>query len=331
MSETLRIARQVICDETDALRRLADELDATFEAVVQTILNDCDQLVVSGLGKSGNIARKIAATLTSTGTPAIFMHPVDALHGDLGIVTPRNGLMAFTRSGNTDEILRLVTHFRRLGGPVIGVTQARESRLAELSNHLVRLPDVPEAGPLNLAPTTSCMLMLAFGDALAMALLASRGFRKEDFAQFHPEGTLGRRLLLRASDLMHAGAALPLIDADATFDQLVVSMTTKQLGLALITERDGRLLGVFTDGDLRRVFERVSDPHKITAREAHRRSRRSAADPAVTHSSVSASHPAVDCLRKMMESRITSLVVADEAGRPVGLLRLLDLLNAGLS
>jgi len=326
----LEIARQVVADEAAALRQFAETLDDGFDALLETLATS-RQIVVSGLGKSGNIAQKIAASLTSTGTPAVFMHPVEALHGDLGIVTDRHCLIALSRSGNTDELLRFVAHFRRLGGPVIGMTQGRRSKLAEFCRHLLVLPDVPEAGPLNLAPTTSCVLMLAAGDALAMALLHQRGFRAEDFAQYHPEGTLGRRLLLRAADLMVAGEQLPLVPVGSSFNELVMEMTRKRLGLALITESDGRLCGTFTDGDLRRVFERVPDPRQLTAREAYAKSRRPSAAPPVPISAIRPEHLAVDCLGIMQAAQITSLVVTDQAGMPVGLLRLMDVLGAGLS
>ncbi len=330
MSSALEIARRVVADEAEALRKMEASFGEDFEAILDTLAGAKPPIVVSGLGKSGNIAQKIAASLTSTGTPAVFLHPVEALHGDLGIVTEHHCLVALSRSGNTDEVLRFVVHFRRLGGPVVGVTQGRTSRLAELCRHLIVLPDLPEAGPLNLAPTTSCVMMLAAGDALAMALLHRRGFRAEDFAQYHPEGTLGRRLLLRASDLMHSGSALPVAAAQESFQNLIVEMTRKQLGLALIVDSDGRLLGTFTDGDLRRVLERVDDPRKLDARTAFERSRRPAAAPPVPTSSVHGTHLAVDCLRIMRSAKITSLVVTDEAGKPVGLLRLMDLLDAGL-
>ena len=326
----LDIARQVVADEADALCRLAEALDGGFDALLETML-PATQLIVSGLGKSGNIAQKIAASLTSTGTPAVYMHPVEALHGDLGIVTERHCLIALSRSGNTAEMLRFVEHFRRLGGPVIGITQGRESRLAELSRHVLLLPEVPEAGPLNLAPTTSCVLMLAVGDALAMALLHARGFEAKDFAQYHPEGALGRRLLLRAEDLMHTGDELPLVRADDTFEHLLVEMTRKQLGLTLIREADGKLLGMFTDGDLRRIFSRVANPRELDARGAHAQSRRSSSAPPVPVSTVRGSELAVECLQIMRRSQITSLVVVDESDKPVGLLRLMDLLEAGLA
>ncbi len=326
----LDIARQVVADEADALCRLAEALDGGFDALLETML-PATQIVVSGLGKSGNIAQKIAASLTSTGTPAVYMHPVEALHGDLGIVTERHCLIALSRSGNTAEMLRFVEHFRRLGGPVIGITQGRESRLAELSRHVLLLPEVPEAGPLNLAPTTSCVLMLAVGDALAMALLHARGFEAKDFAQYHPEGALGRRLLLRAEDLMHTGDELPLVRADDTFEHLLVEMTRKQLGLTLIREADGKLLGTFTDGDLRRIFSRVANPRELDARAVHAQSRRSSSAPPVPVSTVRGSELAVECLQIMRRSQITSLVVVNESEKPVGLLRLMDLLEAGLA
>ncbi len=331
MKTPLEIARQVVAEEAEALRRVSSEsFDPGFEDVLETIVSSSPPILVSGLGKSGNIAAKIAASLTSTGTPAVFMHPVEALHGDLGIVTERQCLIALSRSGNTEEMLRFVAHFRRLGGPVIGITQGRDCRLAELCRHVLLLPDVPEAGPLALAPTTSCVMMLAAGDALAMALLHKRGFQAADFAQYHPEGALGRRLLLRARDLMHSGADLPLVQADEPFKDLIVEMTRKRLGLALILERDQRLLGTFTDGDLRRIFERVENPRSLNARMAYEKSRRPSASPPVPISTIRGDHLAVDCLRIMRAAQITSLVVTNESGQPVGLLRLMDLLDAGL-
>ena len=330
MTSPREIARQVVAEEAEALPQMTASFGDDFDAILDTLSEPSRQIVVSGLGKSGNIAQKIAASLTSTGTPALFMHPVEALHGDLGLVTERHCLIALSRSGNTDEILRFVAHFRRLGGPVIGITQGRASRLAELCRHVILLPDVPEAGPLNLAPTTSCTMMLAAGDALAMALLHKHGFQAQDFAQYHPEGTLGRRLLLQAADLMHAGDTLPLVQARDSFDHLILEMTRKRLGLALIVEPNGDLLGTFTDGDLRRTLERVADPRQLDACTAYEKSRRPATAPPVPVSTIQPGHLAVDCLRIMREAQITSLVVMDEHHRPVGLLRLMDLLDAGL-
>lgn len=327
----LDVARRVVADEAEALRQLGLGLGSEFTAALHTLLGARGQAIVSGVGKSGNIAAKIAASLTSTGTPAVFMHPVEALHGDLGIVTDQHCLIALSRSGNTEEIVRFVAHFRRLGGPVLGITCGRESRLAELSQHVLLLPDLPEAGPLSLAPTTSCAMMLALGDALAMALLQARGFRAEDFAQYHPEGPLGRRLLLRAGDLMKPRAELPLVRADDSFDRLLMEMTGKQLGLAILTCAEGRLLGTFTDGDLRRLLQRVENPRGLTAAQAFAGSRRAAGEPTVLHSTTTVDQLAVDCLRVMREGQITSLVAIDGACAPVGLLRLMDLIAAGLA
>ncbi len=329
LASAIEIARKVVADEAAALAQLAPRIDDRHAPALQMLL-DARQVVVSGLGKSGDIARKIAASLTSTGTPAVFVHPVEGLHGDLGLVTDGHCLIALSRSGNTDEMTRFVEHFRRLGGPVIAVTQNDQSRLAELAQHTIVLPDVPEAGPLQLAPTTSCVMMLAVGDALAMALLHARGFRAEDFAQYHPEGTLGRRLLLRAGNLMHAGSDLPKVPASAGFDELLVEMTAKHLGIALIVRDDGTMLGTFTDGDLRRLLERVENPRRLSAEQAWRQSRRSPDEPPVRCSTVGPQKLAVDCLRLMRESQITHLVVTDEADRPIGLLRLMDLIAAGL-
>lgn len=326
----LEIGRQVIQDEADALRAVAADLGPTFTTVVELLRRDGMQVIVSGLGKSGNIAAKIAASLTSTGTPAVCMHPVDALHGDLGIVSQRHALIALSRSGNTDELTRFILNFRRLGGPVIGITQGRKSKLADVCDHLLLLPDLPESGPLGLAPTTSCAMMLAMGDALAMALLHARGFAAEDFASYHPDGSLGRRLLLRASDLMRRGDELPLVPGNRPLHDLLVEMTRKHLGLALIVEPAGRLLGTFTDGDLRRLLERAQNPLALDAAGAFRQSRRDPHDPPVKASTVSPEALAVDCLRMMRDSRITSLVVVDAADQPVGVLRLIELIDAGL-
>lgn len=325
----LDIGRQVLRDEAAALNATAAGLGDSFDEAVE-VLRGSAQIVVTGLGKSGHVAAKIAATLTSTGSPAMFVHPVEALHGDLGLVTPQHCLLALSRSGSTEEVVRFALHFRRLGGPVIAVTQRGGSKLGELARCRLVLPDMAEVCPFNLAPTTSCVMQLALGDALAMALLHSRGFKEADFAQYHPEGALGRRLLLRASDLMFSGERLPLVRVTDRFDQLLLEMTRKQLGVALIVDEAGRLVGTFTDGDLRRLLERVENPRSLDARAAHSNSRRSPGAPAVRVSSVEARQTAVDCLQIMRDSQITSLVVLDEEGRPAGLLRMMELVNAGL-
>lgn len=331
MNESLDVARRVVLDEAAALTKLAERIAPTLEPIVKLLLAPGMQVIVSGLGKSGNIAQKIAASLTSTGTPATFMHPVEALHGDLGIVTERHCLLALSRSGNTDEVVRFAVHFRRLGGPVVGMTQGGESKLVELSHRAIVLPDLPEAGPLSLAPTTSCVMMLAAGDALAMALLHARGFKPEQFARYHPEGPLGRRLLLRARDVMHDGDRLPIVRGDQTYDDLLGEGMRKSLGLVLIIDDAGKLIGTFTDGDFRRLDARVSNPHTLSALQAWQKSRRDSSAPRVPVSTVAADTLAVDCMTHMRDGQISSLVVSDDAGRPIGLIRLMDLVQHGIS
>ncbi len=261
--ELIAVGRRVIAQEAKGLQCLAEGLDECFAAAVKLVRSLRGHLVVTGLGKSGLIARKVAATLTSTGTAAAYMHPVEALHGDIGLVGGDDALLAFSKSGNTDELVRFVLHFRNLGGAVIAVTAAPRSKMAELASLVVPMPDLPEACPMNLAPTTSTAMMLSLGDALAMALVEARGFKPEDFARFHPEGSLGKRLLLRARDLMHTGAELPVVRIDQSLEELLATMTAKSLGLACIVEPEGTFLGVFTDGDLRRLVRRCPDPMKL--------------------------------------------------------------------
>jgi arabinose-5-phosphate isomerase len=324
------LARSMIREQADALRALADVVAEPFDRAVSLILRARDPVIVTGIGKSGLIARKAAATLSSTGTRAVFMHPVEGLHGDLGAVGDKAVLLVLSRSGHTEELIRFVTHFRRIGGGVIAVCVSGQSPLTELAEVVLPIPDLPEAGPLALAPTTSTLTMLALCDALAMALLEARGFDEHQFAQFHPNGSLGRRLLTRASDLMHSGPELAVIKGSATFNELLLEMTGKRLGMSCIVDDDGVLIGVFTDGDLRRLLMRVELPGKLTAAQAWRASRRDPSDVPVKCSTVLPTILAVDCLRLMRESAITVLVVSEDGDKPVGLVRLQDLVRAGL-
>lgn len=326
----LATAREVVETEAAALRALHDAIGPSFVQAMEKILAGSGQVIVTGLGKSGHVAAKAAATLSSVGTPAKFLHPVEALHGDLGMVQEGDVLLAFSKSGATEEIVRFVGHFKRIGGAVIAVCEIGASPLAELADVVIGLPRQPEAGPMPLAPTTSTTMMLAVGDALAMALLEARGFRSEQFARYHPEGSLGKRLLLRAADIMHGGEQLPRVSADATFNDLIIETTRKHVGMSCIVEPSGTLLGVFTDGDLRRLLSREAQPTRLTAREAWRLSRRDPNDTPVPHSTVPPEALAVDCLQMMREAQITSLVVAREDRIPLGIVRLQDLVKAGL-
>jgi len=328
---TLELARRVIRDESAALAALADGLGERFVDAVARVARSSGQLIVTGLGKSGLIAQKVAATLASTGTNARFLHPVEGLHGDLGVVQRGDLLLAFSKSGHTEELARFVGHFKRIGGDVLAVCEPTPSPLAELADLVIPIPALPEAGPLALAPTTSAALMLAVGDALAMAVLDARGFKAEQFARYHPEGSLGKRLLLRASDVMHGGAELPRVAAEARFKDLIIEIARTHCGMVCIVEPNGTLMGVFTDGDLRRLLQRHAEPSGLGARDAWRLSRRDPDDPPVPISTIPPDTLAIECLRIMREAVITSLVVAESDRVPLGIVRLQDLVRAGLS
>jgi arabinose-5-phosphate isomerase len=329
-ADLVAIGRRVIVEEAAGLKCLSDSLDDSFADTVRLVEALRGHLVVTGLGKSGLVARKVAATLTSTGTPATFMHPVEALHGDMGLVGREDALLAFSKSGNTDELVRFILHFRNLGGAVIAVTANRKSRMAELAGLVVLMPDLVEACPMNLAPTTSTSMMLSLGDALAMALVEARGFKPEDFARFHPEGSLGKRLLLRARDLMHAGDELPVVRIDQSMEDLLRTIDEKALGLTCMVDRAGAFLGVFTDGDLRRLIRRCPNPMSLSLEEAFRTSRRAAGDVRVKQSTIQPDMPIIDCRQVMRDSKITSLVVVDEQNRPIGVVRQQDIIAIGL-
>lgn len=324
------LARQLIHEQRESLSVLADTLTTAFADAVELIRKSNQTMVVTGIGKSGLIARKAAATLASTGTPAMFMHPVEGLHGDLGAVSPGAVLLALSKSGETEELNKFVHHFRRVGGRVVSVCELPTSQLAQLGDVHIALPQLAEAGPLGLAPTTSTLMTLALCDAIAMVLLDLRKFREEDFANYHPDGSLGRRLLLRARDLMHSGAEMPSVTTEAPFNDLILEVTSRHLGMACVVDDRGVLSGVFTDGDLRRLLTRCETPARLTAGEAWRLSRRDPDEPQVRCSTVSSTTLAVECLRLMRESEITVLIVSDDGERPQGVVRLQDIVRAGL-
>lgn len=338
------LARGILQEQIEALRALAAVIGDSLSQAVELISSASDQMVVTGIGKSGLIARKAAATLASTGTPAIFMHPVEGVHGDLGAVGAGSVLLALSKSGHTEELVKFVQHFRRNGGKVIAVCESGASSessepgrprpprppLAELADVVLTLPSLPEAGPLGLAPTTSTLMMLALCDVLAMVLLDAKGFSEDDFARYHPDGSLGRRLLTRTADLMHTGAELPIVQADASFNDLLLEITGKRLGMACIVDEHGAFQGVFTDGDLRRLLTRCTSPGELTAGQAWQQSRRDTAEPLVKGTLVRPETLAVDCLALMRESEITALVVSQDGQVPDGIIRLQDIVAAGL-
>ncbi|WP_270937742.1 KpsF/GutQ family sugar-phosphate isomerase [Falsiroseomonas oryzae] len=305
-------------DGLQALRTaLEGELGARVLQAVALILDRPGRVAVTGMGKSGHVGRKIAATLASTGTPAQFVHPAEASHGDLGMIGREDAVLALSWSGEAPELADIIAYTRRFDVPLIAITSRSESALGSAADLCLALPRMPEACPNGLAPTTSTTMQLALGDALAMCLLEARGFSPQDFSEFHPGGKLGARLK-RARDLMHGKDELPLVPLSATLEQAVVEMTSRRFGVTGLVDAEGRLAGVLTDGDLRRAFQRglaMSGP--------------AAAAMTPTPRTAAPQDLAADLLGLMNEKRITSLFVLQE-GRPVGILHLHDLLRAGV-
>jgi len=318
-ARVLARARRTLEMEADAIRRLAPRLGKEFLAAVRLIAECRGKVVLTGVGKSGLIAKKIAATLSSTGTPAVFLHAAEGAHGDLGVVTPGDVVLAVSSSGETDEILRLLPTLRQLGAELLALTRVRGSRLAAASAVVLLTGRAREACPLGLAPTTSSTAALALGDALAMALLERRGFREEDFARLHPGGSLGARWL-RVGELMHRGAELPLVRATTPLLRAIYVMSTRKLGVAAVVDARRRLLGVVTDGDLRRMIERGVDFAATQVGEVMTR----------TPVTVGEQEFGVQALRLMEARAITVLPVVDAQGRLRGLVHLHDLLRAGI-
>mgnify|MGYP002778303976 CR=1 FL=1 len=308
--------------EADAVHALLDRVGDDFAAACRLLLACRGRVVVSGMGKSGHVARKIAATLASTGTPAFFMHPAEASHGDLGMVTRDDVFLALSNSGSTDELLAIVPSVRRVGAPLVALTGNADSQLARLADAHLDVGVAKEACPLNLAPTASTTAALAMGDAIAVALLEARGFGRDDFARSHPGGALGRRLLLRVRDVMREGDEhVPSVPSGAPLTTALLEVTRKRMGMTAVLDETGRVLGVFTDGDLRRLLERTADLTRVSIDEVMNAAPRTVPPEAL----------AVDALRIMEEHRITQLPVADADGRLVGALHLHDLLAAKLA
>ncbi|HKC95658.1 MAG TPA: KpsF/GutQ family sugar-phosphate isomerase, partial [Nitrospira sp.] len=264
-STSLNEGRRVLQIEARAVQALIGRLDGRFTQAVDLLATCKGKVVVSGMGKSGLIGQKIAATLASTGTPSFFLHPAEGVHGDLGMVARRDALMAISNSGETKEILQLLPYIERMGIPTVALTGKTGSTLAKHSDVVLDISVSEEACPMGLAPTASTTATLAMGDALAVALLQKRGFKSEDFAQFHPGGTLGRRLLVKVRDLMHVGDEVPQVQEGATASSAISEMSAKKLGMTTVIDRTGALLGVITDGDLRRFVQRGGDVIKATA------------------------------------------------------------------
>jgi arabinose-5-phosphate isomerase len=314
-SSILQSARDVITKEASALETMANELPADFAAVVELILGTNGRVIVSGIGKSGHIGRKISATLASTGTPSFFVHSTEASHGDLGIITPNDICILISNSGETKELGDVVAHTRRFSIPLVAISSGSESTLMKAADYRLLLPKSPEACPMGMAPTTSTTLTLALGDALAVALMTERNFQPENFRTFHPGGKLGAQLAL-VSQVMHSADAVPLVAVDAPMDEALLVMTSKGFGTAGVL-KDGRLAGIISDGDLRRNMSKLMD---------------SAAGDVATLDPVTVSPEtlAAQALAVMNDKKIMALFVVDDTGAPVGILHMHDLLRAGV-
>jgi len=319
----LEEAKRVIRVEAEALVSLADSLNSEFVKAVELILASHGRVVVTGMGKSGIICQKIASTLSSTGTPAFFLHPAEGIHGDLGMIMRGDVVIAVSNSGETEEVLRILPTIRRIGATLVCMSGSRTSTLAKSADVFLEISVKEEACPLGLAPTASTTATLAMGDALAVALLVQRGFKAEDFALFHPGGSLGKKLLLKVEDLMHTGNSIPLVHFDSLMREALFVITSRGLGITGVMDKSGSLVGVITDGDLRRALERGVDILNTTAGELMTRNPKR----------ITASSLAAGALQQMEEYSITSLFVfgGDKMSEPVGIIHLHDLLKAGLA
>ncbi|RIX40686.1 MAG: KpsF/GutQ family sugar-phosphate isomerase [Rhodocyclales bacterium GT-UBC] len=314
----LQLGRQTLSIEASAVEALKDRLNGDFVQAVELILSSAGRVIVSGMGKSGHVARKIAATMASTGTPAYFVHPGEASHGDLGMITRHDILLALSNSGESEELLRIVPQVKRLGARLISMTGDPDSTLAREADIHLDAGVTQEACPNNLAPTASTTAALALGDALAVALLDARGFGPEDFARSHPGGSLGRRLLTHVCDVMRSGEKVPVVGPDTGISDAIIAMSRGGLGLVAIISDEGKALGIFTDGDLRRAFEKRLDLHQGTIASVMHPSPRT----------IEGERLAVEAVEMMERLRINALLVTDQSGRLVGALNMHDLFTA---
>jgi arabinose-5-phosphate isomerase len=318
--QLLASARRALTIETRALETLTPRLGAAFAQACRICLECRGRVVVTGMGKSGHIAHKVAATLASTGTPAFFLHPAEAGHGDLGMITRTDAVLALSNSGETPELVLLLPHLKRLAVPLIVMSGRNDSTLARAANVTLDVGVPEEACPLNLAPTASTTATLAMGDALAVAVLEARGFTRADFARSHPGGALGRKLLLHVEDLMRTGEALPRVAADAPLSAGLLEMSRKGLGMTVVVDPGQRILGVFTDGDLRRALDKQIDVHATVM----------SAVMTVQAKTIGPRELAAAAVNLMEVHRITALPVADAQGRLIGALNVHDLMRAGV-
>jgi arabinose-5-phosphate isomerase len=312
--DEIETAKKVLAIESEAIHNLIDRLDNSFVDAVDLIHKCCGRVVVSGMGKSGIICRKIAATLSSTGTPALFLHPADAVHGDLGMIASGDVVLAVSNSGQTEEILKLLEFVKRIGIPIISLVGNKDSALAKNSDICIGVEVEKEACPMGLVPTASTAAQLAIGDALSVAVAQKRGFRAEDFAELHPGGKLGKKLM-RVKDLMHTGSDMPRVETGMTMKDAILEMSGKGLGMTTVVDSTGRLAGIITDGDLRRLLQKKEDPLGKKAEECM-----------TPHpKTISADELASKALALMEAGKITSIIVTDEHSKVEGVVHIHDL------
>ncbi|MEE9524032.1 MAG: KpsF/GutQ family sugar-phosphate isomerase [Thermodesulfovibrionales bacterium] len=319
--DLLAVAKKVLNTEAAAITALIDNLDHNFEKAIETIYSSKGRTVITGMGKSGLIGKKIASTLSSTGTPTLFLHPAEAGHGDLGMVTEDDVVIALSNSGETDEILKLIPYIKRFNVTLISLTEP-DSTLARSSDIILNVSVKEEACPMDVVPTASTTATLAMGDALAIALLTRRGFKEEDFAMYHPNGSLGKKLLISVADLMHTDEHVPLVDLNAPMTDTTIEMSSKRLGMTIVCNDEGLIEGVITDGDLRRGLEKWgADLFNMKAHEVMIKNPKSITEDAL----------AAKALSIMEKSSITSLIVPDKNNKPLGVIHLHDILKSGIT
>jgi len=317
----LDIAKKVLKTEAEAVYALIEKLNSNFEKAVEIIYKSKGRVVVTGMGKSGLVGKKIAATMASTGTPAFFLHPAEASHGDLGMVTSDDVIIAISNSGETEEVLGLIPFLKRSNVHIISVTGNPDSTLSRVADVTLDVSVKEEACPFGVVPTASTTAMMAMGDALAVALLLKRGFKEEDFAFFHPRGSLGKKLFIKVKDLMHIGASLPVVPLDTHMSKALIEMSSKRLGLTVVLDNKGRIAGIVTDGDVRRGLEKWGGRlFELTAGEVMTRNPKT----------ISEEELAAKALSIMENQSITALVVPNNEGRPVGIIHLHDILRQGI-
>jgi arabinose-5-phosphate isomerase len=322
MDDIINIAKKVLRIEADAVAGLIEKLDSGFEKAIDLIYTSKGRVVVTGMGKSGLIGKKLAATLSSTGTPAFFMHPAEASHGDLGMVTSDDVIICISNSGETEELAGLIPFLKRFNVGIISMTGNPGSTLAKTADIHLNVSVKEEACTLGIVPTSSTTAAMAMGDAVAVALLLKRGFREEDFALFHPSGTLGKKLFIKVKDLMHSGDALPAISPDSSMTTAVMTISSRRLGVAIVADDDNRFLGIITDGDVRRGIEKWGkDLFDMLARDVM----------TINPKTISTEELAAKALSVMERLSITSLVVVDEDGKAIGIIHIHDILKQGIA